>query len=538
MSEEAVLGSTVVPPPVGVDEGRLNESSRGRVAAVLIIIVLLSEIIPFAYTLAGLVTPLIGRSFPSAGNSLTWSITIVGVAGGATIALVTKAADLWGKKRMMLISCVIFTAGTLICALTGSWALFLAGRGMEAIAVGMSALCYSLIRDIMPRSWVPVAIGFIGTGFGVSAIAGPLIGGLLTDHFSWRSVFWFMVIYMAVTVPLFAAFVPESPVRARSRLDVSGVLLIGGGLAAVLVYISEGASWGWTSPDCYGYLIGGLVALALFLVRQRLAAAPVIDLALLRSPRLLILLASAFFFTGVVQIASFIPSFMLLVGKKQVEQGVIAAGVQQSHLPASVVSRFITFRGDIDYAAGFSLFQLAWHALVWQAVVAMIFGPVAALVSRRIGARRPLIVGAVIFLVVMAGLSIWHGSWVPLAIFGAVMGIPFGVFYAAVPNMLVDVVPRRQQAISAGLFAASGSIGGAFATSIATAIFISHPFQVVATEPTGKVLVTNIPQVYTSAGYGQAYLLVGVIGAAMALILAVVMRTGRTPAQGGAPELD
>lgn len=536
MSEEAAPGAALAPPPVAADEGRLDESNKGRLIAVLIVVVLLSEIIPFVYTLAGVVTPLIGRSFPSAGNSLTWSITIVGVVGGATIALVTKMADLWGKRRLILLACVVFTAGTLICALTSSWPLFLAGRGMEAIAVGMSALCYSLVRDIMPRSWVPITIGFIGTGLGVSAIAAPLIGGVLTNHYSWRSVFWFMVIYMAVTVPLFAAFVPESPVRARQRLDVAGALLIGGGLAGVLLYISQGTSWGWTSPGCYGYLIGGLAALVLFVVRQRMAADPLIDLKLLRSAKLSMLLALAFFFTGVYQITAFIPSFMLLVGKKQVEQSIIAIAVQRTHLPASVLAQFIAFRGDINYAAGFSLYQLAWHVLLWGAIVAMILGPVAAFLSRRIGARIPLIVGMAVFVVAMAGLSVWHASWVPLAVFGAVAGIPFGLFYATVPNMLVDVVPRHQQAISAGLLAAFGSIGGAFTTSIATAIFTAHPFQVVSTAPGGKTMVTNIPQVYTSQGYGQAYLLIGVIGAVVALGLAVILRTGRTPAQGGSLE--
>jgi hypothetical protein len=342
---------------------------------------------------------------------------------------------------------------------------------------------------------------------------------------------------MAVIVPLFAVFVPESPVRVRSRLDVSGVLLIGGGLAAVLVYISEGTNWGWTRLSCYGYLIGGLVALALFVVRERSATAPIIDLKLLRSPGLLVLFASSFFFTGVFQLSSYIPSFMLLVGKNQVEQAVINGAAQKAHVPASLVAKFVTFRGDIDYAAGFSLFQLSWHVLVWSAILAMVFGPLSAVASRRIGARKPLIAGMVIFLAALAALSVWHESWVPLAIFSAIIGIPFGIYYATVPNMLIDVVPRQQQAISAGLYAACGSIGGAFATAIATSVFVAHPFQLVATEPTGKVLVTNIPQVYTSAGYGQAYLLIGVTGAVVALILAVIMRTGRAPAQGGSLEV-
>src|SRR5579859_5431216 len=113
------------------DDDRLSESNRGRLIAALISVALLSEIIPFTYSLAMVITPLVGSSFPAAGAQVSWMLTILGVVSGGTIALVTKMADLWGKKRLILISAVIFWAGTLICAITGNWPLFLVGRGME-----------------------------------------------------------------------------------------------------------------------------------------------------------------------------------------------------------------------------------------------------------------------------------------------------------------------------------------------------------------------------------------------------------------------
>jgi MFS family permease len=422
MSEETAREAVLPAPLRAADEGRLDLSSKGRLVAVLAIIVLLSEIIPFVYALAGVITPLVGRSFPIAGNSISWMITIVGVVGGATIALISKMADLWGKKRMMLAASLVFLVGTVICALTSVWWFFLVGRGLEAVAIGMSALCYSLVRDIMPRSWVPISIGMIGTGIGVSAVAAPLIGGVLTDHFSWRAVFWFMAIFMVVVVPLFAAFVPESRVRQRQRLDVVGAVLIGGALSAILVYLSEGQSWGWTSPGCYAYLIGGLVALAVFLVWERASASPVINLKLLRAPQLSMLLAIAFFFTAVNTVVGFVPSFMFLIGDKQLKQTILTDAVHTTHLPLSVLSQFIKFRGDISYAPGFSLFQLAWHVLLWGSLAAMIFGPVGAWWARRIGGRIPLIVGMVALAIAALGMAKWHGDWLPVStsMFGTV----------------------------------------------------------------------------------------------------------------------
>jgi MFS family permease len=522
----------LVVAPSAAEEGRIDESARRRLIAVVVAIVLLSEIIPFTYTLAGVVTPLIGNSFPAAGNSITWSITIVGLVGGVTIALVTKMADLWGKKRVILVASVVFWVGALICAITSAWWFFLVGRGLQGIAIGMSALCYSLVRDIMPRSWVPITIGFVGTGLGVSGILAPLIGGVLTDHYSWRSVFWFLVIYMAITVPLFAVIVPESIVRQRQRLDIAGTVLIGAGLGALFIYLSEGQSWGWTTPSCIGYLFGGVVALVLFVVVEARTDAPVIDLKLLRSPRLSVLLAVAFFFVGVYTVLGFAPSFMFLISKSQVEGAVIAAAVKQSHLPASLLEKFISFRGDIGYTAGFSLFQLAWHVLLWVSIMGIILAPVAALWARRMGARIPMIAGMAVLAVTMAGMAAWHQSWLPVALLATLGGVAFGLYNGTAPNTLVDVVPRGQQAISAGMLAASGSIGSAFFTATMTSILVRYPFQVVAIEPNGKKLVSNITQVYTSTGWGYVFVL-GLAGAVVALILAVVLRAGRTPAQGG-----
>jgi MFS family permease len=93
----------------------------------------------------------------------------------------------------------------------------------------------------------------------------------------------------------------------------------------------------------------------------------------------------------------------------------------------------------------------------------------------------------------------------------------------------MDAVPRERQGVSAGMFAVFGSIGTAFATAILTAIVVRHPFQVVAASPKGGHIVKNIPQVYTSAGWGQVYLLVGVVGSLIALLLTLWLKSGARP---------
>ncbi|MCW2935991.1 MAG: transporter [Actinomycetia bacterium] len=528
------------------DEGRLSESSRGRLIVALLSVVLLSEIIPFTYSLAIVITPLVGRSFPSVGNQVTWMITILGVVGGGTIALVTKAADLWGKKRVMLISAVVFWAGTLICAFTSNWPLFLVGRGLEAIAIGMSALGYSLVRDVFPRSWVPVTIGFIGTGIGISGVAAPLIGGVLTDHYSWRSVFWFMVIYMVVAVPLFAIFVPESKVRARQKLDILGVILIGVGLAGALVYLSDGQSWGWGNPTALAYLIGGVVLLAAFFAWEARTSNPLVDLKLVAQPKVAQIMGLSFFFTGTFTILTVAAAYMFEVPtQKQLEASITtpayAAAMKALHAttltPGIVKLLNITFLSNIGYAPDFDLLQLATHVLLPGSIAAMILGPASAAWARRIPARIPIIVGMAVAIAAFLGLVFLHDGWLPYTLFFVLGSIASGIYYGIGPNLLVDVVPREQQAINAGLMAGIGSIGASFATAGFTAILIGYQFTFTVNEPAGKggamiPVVNKIAQVYSANGYTWVFVM-GAGGAVVCLLLALFLKAGRSVLQGG-----
>jgi MFS family permease len=537
MAEETVPGYAVAPPPQvrnPDEDGRLDSASRGRLIGILVMLALYSEVVPFQYAMSAVLTPLVGKSFPAAGDNVTWMITIIGVVGGGTMALVAKMADIWGKKRMLLSCSAVFFAGSVLCATTTSWPLFLTGRGLQAMALGMSALCYSLVRDIMPRSWIPISIGFIGTGLGVSAVAGPMIAGALTDHYSWRSIFWFLAIYKVVVIPAFVAIVPDSPLRIRQRLDVVGGILIGVGVAGILVYVSQGQSWGWSTPSCYAYLIGGLAILAAFVAWENRTTDPMMDLALLRQPRVAMILAISFFVTAVLVVQGFLAAYMFLTGKDVVEQAVIAGASQKTHVPVSIVQQFVHFRGDLSYAKGFTVWQLSVHILIFMSISAMIVGPLGGMWARRSGPRRPLLAGVLALLASTALLSAWHNTWPEQAAMAVLFGIGYGFFFGSMPNMIIDNVPREQQAVSAGMMAVLGAIGTAFASAVLTAVLVRHPFQLVATPPGGKPIVSNIPQVYTNSGYGQAYLVVGVGSCVIALVLVLLLKAGRTASRGGA----
>jgi MFS family permease len=466
---------------------------------------------------------------------VAWSITIVSVAGAATLALVGKISDSLGKKRTLLVLGVLTAIGTLICALTSSWAVFLVGRGLTGVCYGIAVANYSLVRDLFPRRWIPIAIGFVGTGFAMSSILGPLLCGVLTNYYSWRSVFWFLLIFTVVMIPLLAVAVPESPVRARRQLDIPGAVLLGAGVGGVLVYLSEGSTWGWSNAAGLGYLIVGLIALVACVAWELRTKAPLMDFELLRSPQVIGVMAVQLIVTGAQTVAPVLLSYLFETPPPaQLKQQIITGIAVKQHVPAAAVAPFVHFQGSIS-GAGYSVFQLAWHVSIWLAAFTVIGAPLGGWLARRVGARVPLITG-VVFMGVATGLWIgWHSSWPEQVFIGILWGIGSGLDFAAWPNLMMDIVPARLQGISSGMIQVFGGVGAAVASALIVTVLAAHPLKLVITPPTGHPITSTIPQVYTDSGFSAAYLFLAVIPLIVAFGIALALRAGRAPARGGAP---
>jgi MFS family permease len=520
------------------DAGRIEPARIGRLIAILVALVLYSEVAPMQYGAIAIIVPKIAPSFPAAGASITWAVTIVGVAGGVTMALLGKLGDKYGKKNVTLLCGLLFLAGALMCVLTSSWPVFLIGRALGGASWAMTALEYGLVRDLMPRKWIPISVGVLGTGFGIGGVVTPIIVGALTDHYSWRSVFWFLVIFMVVSTPVLWLCVPETPLRVRQRFDVVGAALFGAGIGLALIYVSQGSTWGWANFGSLSYVIGGVIFLVAFVAWELRTPDPMMELSLLRARKVAIPMAAAFLVTLAISSISIVVAYMFETPKAPVLQGQIIAGAAQAnHTTPAIVAQFVKFRGDLSYANGFSVMQMALHITIWTALFGMLFGILGGIVCRRVGARLPLIISGACLVVASALWVPWHSTWQEQLLIGLLYGVCFGFYYAANPNLLMDAVPADRQGVSAGMLAVFGSIGTAVGAAIFTAIVSAHPFQTVGFNPlTHKTTIADIPQVYTNTGYSLVYVACGVVPAVITLLLALALRTGRTPARGGASE--
>jgi len=498
-------------------------------------ILLITEVVPLQFLVAGFTLPKIGAAFPSAGSGVTWTVTIAGIVGGATIALLGKAGDVYGKKRLLIALSLLSAIGALMSAIAPNFAVFLTGRGIGGVSLGMAVVNLSLVRDLMPRRWIPIAVGFVGTGFSFSAVFGPLVFGALTDSYSWRADYWFLFIFALVITPLFALIVPESPVRVPQKFDFTGAVLFGGGITLVSVYLSEGGSWGWTNGSAVGYLIGGLVALAAFVAWEMRVRHPMINLSLLRLPGVYLVVLAVFVVTGLQNVVNIAVSYLFQTPPQaQLEQDILTGVAAKAHVPVAAAAHFASFKGTVS-GAGFSVLQLAYHITIWQALFAVITAPLAGWACRRVGARIPMIITGITLTAACALWVNWHATWQEQVLIGVLLGVGNGFFFATWPNLIMDAVGAGLQGITAGIVQVFGSIGASVMSALLASVLAAHPFRLVISTPGHPAITSNIPSVYTDAGFSQLYLLLGVVPGVIALIIGLVLRTGRTPARGGAP---
>ena len=526
-------------PPLEAQTGRLDESRTARIWTIIVAVTLLCETSTLQYTMVSPAAILIAPSFPGVGANVSWMTTIFGLVGGVATPLAGKASDLWGKKRMLVYSGALFIVGSVICVSSHNWALFLVGRGFQALSLGQVAVAYGLFRDLLPRRYIPVALGITVTGFGLSAITAPLLSGYLTDHNSWQSIFWFLLGYGAVTLALVVALVPETKLRVKQRLDVLGALVLSGGVALCLVYLSNGPTWGWTSLGSLPYLAAGVLLLIAFLPLERHVEEPIIDLDVLLNPKVLMTIGLYFFGSLAISATAYALPLML---ETPTAQGLVLSAQQgaaaQLHVPVAQAAALlhINFNDGLRFAAGTTLIGVALHGLLFQGGVSMIVGPLAGWRAGRRGPRTSAILGYVMF--ALSGLSLLttsqHGIWY-FALTASLLGVGFGVMYAVAPNLIIDAVPPRQQGISSGMLSVAGALAVSVGTAVVTAFIHANPL-IMTVSVAGKVVnTTDLTAKYSlttwHAYVGIAWLIT--IAGALGLIIALVMKHGREPATAG-----
>ncbi|CAL9432092.1 DHA2 family efflux MFS transporter permease subunit [Streptomyces sp. enrichment culture] len=247
---------------------------------------------------------------------LSWVVTAYMLAATAATPLWGKLGDQYGRKRLFQIAIGIFLVGSALCGLAQDMPQLIAYRAVQGLGGGgLMVLSMAIVGDLVPPRDRGRYQGLFGAVFGATSVLGPLLGGLFTEHLSWRWVFYVNLPLGVVALAVIATVLRLPPKSTRHTIDYLGTFLIAS-VATCLVLVASlgGTTWEWGSPQIIGLGVLGVLLTAAFVAVERRAAEPVLPLKLFRI-RTFTLSAVISFIIGFAMFGAmtFLPTFLQVV---------------------------------------------------------------------------------------------------------------------------------------------------------------------------------------------------------------------------------
>ncbi|MDV8149921.1 MFS transporter [Arthrobacter sp. B10-11] len=420
-------------------QSRSRSLSPGAITAVL---ALSGTVVALMQTL---VVPLL-PDFPGilgvTADDASWLVTATLLSSAVATPIVSRSADMYGKRKMMVICLAIMVTGSVVAAVGGSFLWLIVGRALQGFSSALIPVGISIMRDELPKEKMGSAVALMSATLGIGSALGLPLAGVLYESLGWESIFWVSAAAGTLLLAAVVLVVPESKVRTPGRFDYLGAVILSGALAALLLAISKGGSWGWGSEPVLLLFLAAAVLLAAWLPYELKVSQPMVDLRTSgRRPVLLTNLAS------------------LLVGFAMFANMLLTT--QQLQLPAST-------------GYGFQLSVItAGLCMVPSGLAMVVFAPVSGAIIRRFGGKSALIAGAAVMVVGYVGRVFFWDSIASVIIGSTVVSIGTAIAYAAMPTLIMGAVPITETASANGLNSLVRSIGTSTSSAAVAAVLTS-----------------------------------------------------------------
>lgn len=301
-------------------------------------------------------------------SELSWVVTAYLLAVTASTPLWGKLGDMYGRKRLFQTAIVIFLVGSTLCGIAQNMGELIGFRALQGLGGGgLMVLTQAIVGDVVAPRERGRYQGFFGAVFGVTSVVGPLLGGLFTEHLSWRWVFYINVPIGVLALLVIAVVLRIPRFSAEHRIDYLGTVLVAGFAGCVVLGTSMGGTtWAWGSWQIIGLGVLAALLLAVLIAVERQAAEPVLPMRLFRI-RSFSLVAVIAFIVGVAMFGSltFMPTFL------QVVHGVspTMSGVHMLPMVLGLLATSIASGQIISHTGRYRFFPIVGSAAVTAAML-------------------------------------------------------------------------------------------------------------------------------------------------------------------------
>lgn len=380
-----------------------------------------------------------------------WAFTAYSLATTITIPIVGTISDKYGRRPMILLGIVIFTLGSVGLGFVQNMEQLIALRALQGVGGGtLMAMSFTAIADLFTPIERGRYQGYTGAVWGVSSVVGPLVGGFLTDHFGWRSVFFVNLPFALLALYFIWSFFRLPATGAKGHFDGLGAALLAGAVTTLTLAMSwGGGTYAWDSPRILGLLAATLVLGAWYVLHSRHQVRPILDLSLLRDKSVAIASAAGFLVSaGMYAAILYLPLYM---------QGV---------------------RGSSASGSGMALAPLMGGLILTSTLSGQV-------VSRTGRYKWLIMLGALVATVALAlsaGLGLTTPMWVAVGLM-VLLGLGLGPVNSQLTLAVQNAAPREKMGSATSGNQFFRQIGGTLAVSLFGALVNAH----LASELVGKL---------------------------------------------------
>ncbi|WP_017558845.1 MFS transporter [Nocardiopsis baichengensis] len=485
-ADGATSASPHPPEAPAAPEPAAPQAAGPKPTAVIAVLAFAGITVSLMQTLIVPIVPRLPEYLHTSPGQAAWAVTATLLAAAVATPVAGRLGDMFGKRRVLLASLGLMVAGSVVAGLSDSLAPMIAARTLQGAAAGVIPLGISIMRDTVPAHRLGSATAAMSASLGVGGALGLPAAALLVQNADWHALFWTAAGVGAVAAVLITAAVPESPVRSGGRFDPVGALGLSAGLLCLLLAVSKGADWGWTSATVLGLFAAAVVVLVLWGAWELRTAHPLVDLRTTARPQVLATNAASVVFG----FAMFAMSLVL---------------PQVLQLPEAT-----------GHGLGRDLLTVGL-VMAPSGLVMMAMAPVSSRISRTAGPKVTLMVGAVVVALGYGLGTVLMGSAWELVAVSSVIGSGIGLAYGAMPALIMAAVPVSQTAAANSLNTLMRSVGTSTSSAVAGMVLATM------TTPFAGAAVPSQGAFQTVMGLGAA-------AAVVALLVAALIPGGRSGA--------